>query len=272
MSAGVALQPDAAPGALACHVEGRGPELVLLHGGFGSWAHWRRNLPALSARYRVLAFDLPGFGDSPDFPESAPDEAYYRWVAEEILNALTGSIRLAGFSFGGSIAAAVAPMLGGRLAALSLTAPGSFGKPAPRDLAIKPMRPHEGRKIDPLENARHNLCQVMFARPESADPETVALHVRDIERGRFPSRRLSWQDRLEADLAPVTCPIQMIWGLGDRMATPSVAARMERIRAARPDVRFDLIEGAGHWVQYERAADWDAALLAFLDAIPGAPA
>jgi pimeloyl-ACP methyl ester carboxylesterase len=272
MNTGVALQPAGALGTLACHVEGGGPDLVLLHGGFGSWTHWRRNLPALSARYRVLAFDLPGFGDSPDFPASAPDEAYYRCVADAILNACIGPIRLAGFSFGGSVAAAVASMLGGRLAALSLTAPGSFGKPAPRDVTIMPMRPREGHQIDPLENARHNLRQVMFASPDSADPDTVALHIQNIERGRFPSRRLSWQDRLEADLAPITCPIQMIWGLGDRMATPSPRARMERIRAARPDVRFDLIEGAGHWVQYERAADWDAALLAFLDAIPGARA
>jgi 2-hydroxy-6-oxonona-2,4-dienedioate hydrolase len=271
MNTGRAHQPEWTASPLACHIVGSGPDLVLLHGGFGSWTHWLRNLPALSERYRVLAFDLPGFGDSPDFPEALPDEAYFRWVADAILAGAKGDIRLAGFSFGGSVAAAVAPLLGERLIALSLTAPGSFGKPPPRNVSVKPIRPRDGHEVDPRDNARHNLGQIMFARLETADSDTVCLHLENLERGRFPSRRLSWQDRIEADIASVSCPIQMIWGLADRMATPSVPARVDRIRGWRPDIRFDLIGGAGHWVQYECAPEFDATLLAFLDTIRGPP-
>ncbi len=270
MSAGLVLDHAIGQGRLACHVQGQGDDLVLLHGGFGSWTHWARNLPALAQRYRTLAFDLPGCGDSPDFAEPLPDEAYYDWVAREILAECAGPIRLVGFSFGGSVAAAVAPRLGDRLVAISLTAPGSFGRPAPRDVAIRPLLSRPGREVDTWENARHNLRQVMFANLETADQETVALHLRNIERGRFPSRRLSWQDRIERDLATLPCPLQLIWGLQDRMATPSVHARVERVRHAKPHARFDLIEGAGHWVQYERPAEFDAALLAFVDAPGGA--
>jgi pimeloyl-ACP methyl ester carboxylesterase len=48
------------------------------------------------------------------------------------------------------------------------------------------------------------------------------------------------------------------------MATPSPAGRAERVRAAKPDARIDLIEGGGHWIQYERPEAFNAALLPFL--------
>src|SRR6202012_2762510 len=43
---------------------GNGPALVLLHGGYGSWTHWLRNVENLASRYSVLACDLPGLGES----------------------------------------------------------------------------------------------------------------------------------------------------------------------------------------------------------------
>src|SRR5678816_3702042 len=48
---------------------GEGPPLVLLHGASGSWTHWIRNVLPLAARFRVLAPDMPGFGDSDTPPE-----------------------------------------------------------------------------------------------------------------------------------------------------------------------------------------------------------
>ncbi len=43
---------------------GRGPAVVLIHGQGGSWRWWLRTLPALAAHSRVVAVDLPGFGES----------------------------------------------------------------------------------------------------------------------------------------------------------------------------------------------------------------
>ncbi|MDB5582423.1 MAG: hypothetical protein JWR80_7599 [Bradyrhizobium sp.] len=253
---------------LACRVEGTGPDLVLLHGGVGSWTHWIRNIPVLAAAYRVHAYDLPGFGDSASFT-SADDAAYFQLVADAIHEGCEGPIRLVGFSFGGTVAAAVAPLLGGRLAALTLVAPGSFGQPDRSNIDVRPLQSLAGADAGKREAARHNLNEVMFADPASADDVTIDLHLANIDRARFKSRRLSWQDRIERDLAPISCPIQMIWGDADRMAWPSVDARVERCRGASRPIRFDLIPGGGHWVQYEQADAFNAALLDFQAGIAG---
>src|SRR5437773_2198746 len=48
---------------------GDGPPLVLLHGFLCDSRVWRRELEELSDRFRVVAWDAPGAGESPDPPE-----------------------------------------------------------------------------------------------------------------------------------------------------------------------------------------------------------
>ncbi|QNG19991.1 alpha/beta hydrolase [Rhodococcus triatomae] len=43
---------------------GTGRPVLLIHGMAGSWTHWARTIPFLARRHRVVAIDLPGFGDS----------------------------------------------------------------------------------------------------------------------------------------------------------------------------------------------------------------
>src|SRR5439155_24474052 len=49
---------------VAYRLEGDGPLIVLVHGMVGSAATWNRVVPALTERFPVLAFDLPGYGSS----------------------------------------------------------------------------------------------------------------------------------------------------------------------------------------------------------------
>ena len=44
------------------------PPLVLLHGGFGAWNHWVRNIPVWEKDYDLVVADLPGCGDSATLP------------------------------------------------------------------------------------------------------------------------------------------------------------------------------------------------------------
>jgi pimeloyl-ACP methyl ester carboxylesterase len=43
---------------------GAGPSIVLVHGWLGTSYHWRRLMPLLADRYRVVAVDMRGYGDS----------------------------------------------------------------------------------------------------------------------------------------------------------------------------------------------------------------
>jgi len=44
---------------MAVRRRGHGPDLVLFHGGMGSWKHWTRNLDALAEHFSVDALDHP---------------------------------------------------------------------------------------------------------------------------------------------------------------------------------------------------------------------
>jgi pimeloyl-ACP methyl ester carboxylesterase len=103
--------PAASPKAvrLAYSEEGHGEPLLLLHGlGASSYA-WRYVMPELAKKYRVIALDLKGFGQSDkprDDKYSLFDQARLvdRFISERKLRNLT----LVGHSFGGGVALALA--------------------------------------------------------------------------------------------------------------------------------------------------------------------
>lgn len=82
------------------------PPLVLIHGlGPGS-ADFDALLPALSARYRVLAFDLPGFGRSTHARQLYTPERYARFIHAMVQRHFAGvrSVAMVGHSMGGALA------------------------------------------------------------------------------------------------------------------------------------------------------------------------
>ena len=93
---------------------GKGPPLVLIHGGHGSWLHWVHNIEPLAQRHTLWVPDLPGYGDS-DLVESGDVEPIVESVVHS-LDALEGRgsiVDLCGFSFGGLVASRVASDRGG---------------------------------------------------------------------------------------------------------------------------------------------------------------
>src|SRR5205823_2404553 len=121
------LETPCGDGHLVWHSWGSGRPLVLLHGGYGSWTHWIRNVLPLSRQFRVLAPDLPGLGESATPPEPWTAKGLAAIVVGGIDRILPreGELRLAGFSFGGVIGGSVAALLGDRLR--SFTVVGSNG-------------------------------------------------------------------------------------------------------------------------------------------------
>jgi pimeloyl-ACP methyl ester carboxylesterase len=263
MTAVIASQPSSDT-ALAVRTAGSGVPLVLLHGGTGSWSHWARNIAVFAETFRVHAVDLPGFGGSPDVANNIDIDDYIDVVAAAI-EAITRGARyhLAGFSFGGVVAAGVAARHGDRIETLTLAGPGGFGNAAGRKLDVRGLPPG-GSAETRRAVIRHNLLQMMLAHPASVDEATLDLQSDNIRHARFDSRRVSLAPRLVRDLARSAAPLHVIWGELDHLAYPSIAARADIVRAARPDARIDLVPDAGHWVQYERAGAFNDAFLNFI--------
>jgi 2-hydroxy-6-oxonona-2,4-dienedioate hydrolase len=244
-----------------------GAPVLLLHGGSGSWTHWLHNLSALvDAGRSVLVPDLPGFGDSAPPPDGHDADVLPGWL-EQGLQALNGDapVDLVGFSFGGLVAGLWAQARPARVARLVLV-----GSPGLSDELLPPL---DLRRWDALPAGaarmavhRHNLLQLMLAQADAATPLAVAVHAANVERDRLRRRRLMLTAALVPVLPQLRCPVHGLWGAQDVLYRHRLPL-IEQVLCSAPGFRsLDLLPQAGHWVQFEAAEAFNAALARVLRA------
>ena len=83
---------------------GKGPALLLLHGGASDHREWRRQRDALCDEFTVVAWDAPGCGQSSDPPESFRLPDYADCLAGFIAALDLERPHVFGLSFGGGLA------------------------------------------------------------------------------------------------------------------------------------------------------------------------
>jgi len=252
-------------GDMVWRIWGRGRPLVLLHGASGSWTHWIRNVLPLAARFRVLAPDMPGFGDSdaPPEPHTADVLADLVTSALDAVAPPPAGVDIAGFSFGGIIAALVAARLGPRARTLVLLGAGGFAlPPAP----TRPLRriTAEMPAEEVWQAHRENLAILMIADPEAVDDLAVFTQIENVRRARFKSGAIPSSDALLQALPAIRARITGIWGSRDAFVGPGLDERRRILATLRPDLDFRVIAAAGHWIPYEAADQVNAALLDIL--------
>lgn len=242
-----------------------GCAVVLLHGGSGSWTHWVRNITALvrSGR-RVIVPDLPGFGDSAAPPDGEDADVLPAWL-ELGLQSLIGAapVDLAGFSFGGLVAGLWAHAVPQRVARLVLIGCPGFSREEFQPLDI---RRWNTVPTGPARDAahRHNLLQLMLAQDAAADAFAVGLHAMNVVRDRMLRRRLMLTDVLVPILPTLTCPVSGIWGALDGVYRDRLDL-IGRVLALAPGFEsLVLVPGAGHWVQFEAATEFNAVMTSAL--------
>jgi pimeloyl-ACP methyl ester carboxylesterase len=247
-------------GGMVWRVWGSGPPLVLLHGGYGSWTHWIRNVLILARRFTVIAPDLPGLGESATPPEPHTAEGLAAIVVKglEIVLPKGAAPHIAGFSFGGVLGGHVAAQLGDRVRALTIV--GSNGLGLVRQPTALQRVPTEAAAEEALAVHRHNLGTLMIADPTKIDELAVYIQSQNAPRGRVRSRRFSRADTLARALPLVRVPLDGIWGERDATAYPHLDERARVLRSFQPGARFEVIAGAGHWVQYEAADRFNSVL------------
>src|SRR5664279_5657835 len=103
---------------------GTGPPALALHGLGGTKGSFLPTVAALAAHFRVIAVDLPGFGDSDKPIGAAYDARFFARAAIDLLDALAlDRVHLIGNSLGGRVALEIALRDPGRVGRLALLAP-----------------------------------------------------------------------------------------------------------------------------------------------------
>lgn len=254
------------------HVRDTGPRdapaIILLHGFGSSLLTWEPWAELMSAQYRVVRFDLPGFGLTGPDPSGDYSDARSMAVLGGLMNTLgIGQASLIGNSMGGRIAWTFAARHADRVEKLVLVSPDGFasggfeyGKAPDVPLMLR-FLPY----VLPTPLLRASL------KPAYGDPAalTNALlrRYRDMllapgVRGAILARTA--QTVLEDPvplLRRIKAPTLLLWGVQDRMIPVSNAADY---LAALPDARLVELPGLGH-VPFEEAPERSLApVLAFL--------
>lgn len=244
-------------------VWGRGRPLVLLHGGTGSWMHWIRNIEDLSRDFMLLVPDIPGSGESasPQLPTSVEH------VADSLLagiDAVIGGERgfaIAAFSMGGLISGYLTKRAGARAEILVLV--GSVGTTAPR-ASIAPLQSWRRLPTAAEKQAAHrkNLGILMIHDAGKVDDLAVYIQNHNAERSRVRGKHVNHTGDLSQCLPGMPGRLAGIWGEHDVTAVPYLAERRQKLEQFRPGATFDVVPGAGHWVQYEAADEFNRLLRA----------
>jgi pimeloyl-ACP methyl ester carboxylesterase len=241
---------------------GHGCPLIFLHGYSDSADTWRTLIARLPGR-EAVAVDLPGFGMATRPPPSPLLPAVDEFVADLVRSeARGGRVLLVGNSLGGvaALRAAQDPTL--PLAGIAPISPAGLGHAPWVDLLSREPLLHRITSLPvPLPRpvirraAALALARLAFADHRRVDPEffqhyTSHLHSRaDIVAIVAGARSLLAELRLGyKDLAGITCPVLLIWGLKDRLVPPAGA---ERVLRAVPGSRLAVLEECGHCAHAE---------------------
>jgi pimeloyl-ACP methyl ester carboxylesterase len=212
---------------------GEGPALVHLHGAGGLRLSPAHDL--LAKQFRVVTFEMPGFGASPENTktQTMPELATTMAAAADKLG--LDRYDLMGTSFGGKAALWLALQQPERVTGLVLESPAAI-------------RPEGGA---PPPSSPEALARLLYAHPErqppapAPDPAVLAKQQRLVARLRGPNR-----DRdLETQLPRLKAPTLVVFGTRDRMIPPEMGHFYKELI---PNCHLVLVYDVGHAIGAER--------------------
>lgn len=243
----------------------RGRLLLMIHGWSSSWYALSPLMPTLSERYRCVAVDLPGFGESPPLRQRAKIPAYADLMANLISYLSPGlPAMVIGHSMGGMTALTMAlrhPEVLERIVLLCPTISGRLS--AWINAFISPITMLErisiaGRLLSYFEPSMLRVTDGLMKPASFAERSDIAAadYLRLREDARRPGQgrvraECFWAMRendLSERLAEISVPALVIWGMEDN----TVPLRDASIVADKwPAAQLRVLPKAGHWPQFE---------------------
>ncbi|CDX32371.1 Dihydrolipoamide S-acetyltransferase [Mesorhizobium sp. ORS 3359] len=228
---------------------GTGPKTIVFLHGFGACREiWRDVMASLAAEAKVLAYDLPGHGHSLQCEGTGGAKVAARAILADLVERRLSRVHLVGHSLGGAIATLIALADPGRVASLTLLAPGGFG-PEINAALLRRYAAASGRKqiraslaamsaprSVPPDHVVDALC-LMREQPGQLQTLTdmAAAMTRDERQGVIP----------RAQLDALDMPVMVVWGAEDPLLPVGQA------EALPPHFHLHHVLDAGHMLVEE---------------------
>ena len=259
---------------------GDGPVIVFVHGLGGRWQNWLLTIPAFMGSHRVIALDLPGFGES----EMPAEEISIKGYAKAV-DALMGELGVScavfvGNSMGGFVAAEVALSFHTRVERLVLvSAAGLSIEYRNREPLMTLARMWaagatsvgaRGDAVVTRPRLRRGALQLVLRYPERLSPQMTYELVQGAGAPGFI-------DALEAllsysyrdQLSRIEIPVLIVWGRNDMLVPRGDAREYEELIGS--NARRVMFEDTGHVPMIERPNAFNALVEEFLAEGAAAP-
>lgn len=251
------------------HGEGTGVPLLIVHGLFGSGRNWGAIAKRLSAHRPVIAVDQRNHGESP----RAETQSYADMAHDlsEVIEAFGGTADVLGHSMGGKAAMQ-----------LALTRPGQVRRLIVADIAPVAYSHSQSAYLNAMRGL--DLTGLNGSRIEADrrlqesldDPALRAFFLQSLDLRADPPRWRLNLEALEASIDLITGwpgtpgqydgPALFLTGALSHYVRPE---HKPLITAQFPKARFVKLSGAGHWLHAEKPREFEASVLAWLEATGG---
>lgn len=208
--------------------------LVFLHGWGHSKAQWEAITHKYRSEYRVVLYDLPGFGSEPAPAEAWGVPEYAEWVKARIAADGLQNVILVGHSFGGRISSLIAAEQPTWLKGLVLYGAPCLYRPSMK-IQLKNLLGHWGGKLPFPESFRKKIRGV-----EENDASQTGL-------------RAIWRKIVAFDatkeMSRIAVPTLLVWGEHDIEAPVRIARELVTLI---PSATLTVIPNGGHSVHLEQ--------------------
>jgi pimeloyl-ACP methyl ester carboxylesterase len=249
------------------------PPLLWIHGLSGLWQNWLLNIPAFMDRYRCIAPDLPGFGDS-EMPRGEISIQGYADTVDQLCDVLGIECPMViGNSMGGFVGAELALSFPTRVEKLVLVSAAGLST---EYIAQQPLMvgarlwalatTRTGARSDTVvrrKRLRRLVLQGVLRYPERLSaPLTWELIQGAPKPGFMPALKANLDYAYRDRLAQIEVPTLIVWGRNDVIVPVGDALRYERLIG--PNARAVIFEDTGHVPMLERPSRFNRLLEEFL--------